>query len=148
MRDLTPPFFRVRNSLKQTLVPLCPRCSIVQTVSSVSSFFLAMITHPEVQRKAREEIDRVIGNDRLPLFADQVDLPYVEAIVKEVIRWNPVTPLGGSPIHRSLGYIAPFMFQVRLTCSDRLGLPHIATEDDSYNGYFIPKGSSVIANIW
>jgi len=91
------------------------------TVSVIHSFYLAMITHPEAQRKAQEEIDMVIGNDRFPTFADQPNLPYVGALVKEVLRWNPVTPLG---------------------------LPHISSEDDVYEGYFIPKGSTVFANIW
>ena len=57
-------------------------------------FYLAMMTHPEVQRKAQAEIDRVIGNDRFPTLADQPDLPYIDALTKEVLRWNPVTPLG------------------------------------------------------
>ena len=50
--------------------------------------------HPETQRKAQAEIDRVIRNDRLPTLADMSNLPYVEALVKEVFRWNPVGPLG------------------------------------------------------
>jgi len=54
--------------------------------------------HPEVQRKAQAEIDRVIGNNRLPTLADMSNLPYVEALVKEVFRWNPVTPLGESVV--------------------------------------------------
>ena len=53
-----------------------------------------MVMHPEVQRKAQEEIDRVVGNDRLPTFADQSSLPYVDALVKEVFRCYPVAPLG------------------------------------------------------
>jgi len=91
------------------------------TVSSIHSFYLAMIMHPEAQRKAQAEIDKVIGSDRLPKLADQPSLPYVDALVKEVLRWNPVAPLG---------------------------IPHIAAEDDVYEGYFIPKGALVIANIW
>jgi cytochrome P450 len=66
------------------------------TVSANTSFFLQMSLHPEVQRKAQEEIDRVIGHDRLPSTQDRKDLPYVEAIMKEVIRLNPVAPLGES----------------------------------------------------
>lgn len=53
-----------------------------------------MVVHPEVQRKAQEEIDRVVGGDRLPTFADQSSLPYVGALVKEVFRCHPVAPLG------------------------------------------------------
>jgi cytochrome P450 len=54
----------------------------------MSTFFLAMTLHPEVQRKAREEIDRVVGTYRLPTFSDRESLPYVEAVVKESFRWH------------------------------------------------------------
>ncbi|PYH90324.1 cytochrome P450 [Aspergillus ellipticus CBS 707.79] len=91
------------------------------TVSSIANFFMAMALYPDVQRKTQEEIDRVIGKDRLPTFDDQENLPYVNAVVKEVLRWHPVAPMG---------------------------LPHTSTADDIYEGYFIPKGSIVMPNIW
>lgn len=53
-----------------------------------------MTLHPEAQRKAQAEIDRVIGNDRFPTLDDQPSLPYLDALMKEVFRWNPVAPLG------------------------------------------------------
>jgi cytochrome P450 len=53
-----------------------------------------MSLHPEIQARAQDEIDRVVGRHRLPEFADRPSLPYVEAVIKEVLRWNPVTPLG------------------------------------------------------
>lgn len=80
-----------------------------------------MLVSPEVQAKAQEEIDRVVGSDRLPSFDDREDLPYIDAIVKEVLRWHPVGPLA---------------------------FPHMATEDGVYEGYFIPKGALLIPNIW
>ena len=52
------------------------------------------MVYPEIQRKAQAEIDRVVGRDRFPTLADQPDLPYTAALVKEVVRWNPVSPLG------------------------------------------------------
>ncbi|KAI0387367.1 putative cytochrome P450 oxidoreductase OrdA-like protein [Hypomontagnella monticulosa] len=91
------------------------------TVSSVASFYLAMTLYPEVQKKAQEEIDRVIGPNRLPTMEDRGKLPYIEATVKEVLRWHPVAPMG---------------------------LPHANTEDDVYEGYLIPKGSVILANVW
>ena len=57
-----------------------------------------MTLYPEVQRKAQAEIDRVIGNSRLPVYSDQDELPYLDAVLKEVLRWHPVTPLGMSLI--------------------------------------------------
>ncbi|KAH9038276.1 cytochrome P450 [Lactarius hengduanensis] len=54
------------------------------TVSALQTFTLAMILYPEVQRKAQAEIDRVVGNSRLPDFSDQDALPYVQAVLKEV----------------------------------------------------------------
>ncbi|KAJ3485033.1 hypothetical protein NLI96_g5228 [Meripilus lineatus] len=91
------------------------------TVSAIYSFFLAMTLYPEVQRKAQEEIDIVVGNDRLPTFEDRGNLPYVEALVKEVFRFKPVAPLG---------------------------VPHRLMQDDEYDGYYLPKGTLLIANIW
>ena len=63
-----------------------------QTAATLSFFLLAMVLHPEVMQRAQEEIDTVIGRDRLPSFTDTIDLPYVSAIVKEVLRWRPVAP--------------------------------------------------------
>lgn len=70
-------------------------CSIsiddkLQTISIISSFVLAMILFPEVQRKAQAEIDAIVGLSRFPSFADRGALPYVNAVVKEAMRWNPV----------------------------------------------------------
>ena len=53
-----------------------------------------MTLYPEVQRKAQAEIDKIIGKSRLPDFSDESALPYVQAVLKEVLRWHPVTPLG------------------------------------------------------
>ncbi|KLO12343.1 cytochrome P450 [Schizopora paradoxa] len=96
------------------------------TVSANYSFFLAMTMYPEVFAKAQAEVDSVLGNsgegaERLPTFEDRPRMPYVEALLKEVLRWNPVGPMG---------------------------LPHVTTEDDVYMGYKIPKGAILQANIW
>ncbi|KAF9237544.1 cytochrome P450 [Melanogaster broomeanus] len=90
-------------------------------VSATRAFFLAMALFPEVQRTAQAEIDLVVGQNRLPTLRDRAQLPYVGAVLKEVFRWFPVAPLG---------------------------VPHAATEDDFYEGYFIPKGAHVIYNVW
>ena len=91
------------------------------TSDALSTFVMTMINHPEQQRKAQEEIDRVIGTDRMPSFQDTQDLIYVSAIVKEVQRWRPV--IAG-------------------------GLPHASIKDDVYLGYFIPAGTTVIPNAY
>ncbi|OJI97944.1 hypothetical protein ASPVEDRAFT_37406 [Aspergillus versicolor CBS 583.65] len=91
------------------------------TVSTISCFFLATALFPDIQKKAQEELDRVIGPNKLPSFADRSRLPYIEAVVKESLRWHPVAPMG---------------------------IPHMCTEDDVYEGYLIPKGSLVLPNIW
>ncbi|KAF9023685.1 cytochrome P450 [Hymenopellis radicata] len=91
------------------------------SVSAIASFFLAMSLYPEVQRKAQEEIQRVVGPTRLPGFSDRSQLPYVEALMYEVHRWNPVGPTA---------------------------IPHRVTKDDAYNGYLIPAGSIIIPNSW
>ena len=84
------------------------------TVSALGTFFLAMVCYPEVQKKAQEELDKVL-NGRLPEHSDIVSLPYLSALVKEVYRcgevrfknsllhtrrasvsyrWQPVFPIG------------------------------------------------------
>lgn len=65
----------------------------MQTVSAIQSFILAMVLNPGVLARAQEEIDKVCV-DRLPEFDDWDALPYVEAIMREALRWNPVTPEG------------------------------------------------------
>ena len=57
-------------------------------------FILAMVLYPEAMRNAQKELDDVVGRDRLPTFEDQAKLPYVQAVVKEVLRWGVVTPMG------------------------------------------------------
>merc|ERR1711969_30456 len=63
-------------------------------VISLTAFTMAMIVFPNVQREAQEELDRVVGQNRLPNFEDRENLPYINAIVKETLRWWPVTPMG------------------------------------------------------
>jgi cytochrome P450 len=58
------------------------------------NFILAMILHPDVQEKAHDLIERVVGTQRLPTFEDRPSLLYVDAILRESLRWYPVTPLG------------------------------------------------------
>ena len=110
----------------------------MQTVSLIYSFFLAMTLYPEIQKRAQAQIDHVIGTNRLPSFQDRDNLPYVDALMKEVYRWNPVAPLGECLLNRAVDAIWRII----------LGVPHRLTEDDEYEGHLIPKGSVVVANIW
>ncbi|KZV60973.1 cytochrome P450 [Peniophora sp. CONT] len=95
------------------------------TVSTLTAFILAMTLHPEAQKRAQAEIDTLLGTsgrlDRLPSFADKKSLPYVDALIKEVLRWFPVLPFA---------------------------VPHRAMRDDVYKGYFIPKDASILGNAW
>jgi len=90
-------------------------------MSTTGTFLLAMILHPEIQAKAQAEIDRETGGDRLPTLADRKNIPFIDQILKEVLRWHPVTPYG---------------------------LPHMTTGECEYQGYLIPKGAIVYGNIW
>jgi len=65
-----------------------------KTVSSMYSLFLALVLFPLVQRRAQAELDAVVGRDRFPTFDDRPRLPYIEALCKELLRWQMVTPLG------------------------------------------------------
>jgi cytochrome P450 len=60
----------------------------------VKTLFLAMVLYPEVQKKAQAEIDKVVGPNRLPDFHDRDFLPYINAVLKETLRWNLVAPIG------------------------------------------------------
>lgn len=66
---------------------------LFQTVSVLTTFIFLMALYPDVQSRAQSEIDRLVS-DRLPTFDDYGSLPYIIAIIKEVIRWGPVVPLG------------------------------------------------------
>jgi len=91
------------------------------TAAAIKSFFLAATLHPEVVRLAQQELDEVLGGERLPDFSDKPRLPYVSAIVKEILRWRPPTPVG---------------------------TPHRSTTDCLYKGWFIPAGTSIMDNTW
>ncbi|KAJ7624709.1 cytochrome P450 [Roridomyces roridus] len=91
------------------------------TVSTMASLLLAMMANPEAQRKAQAEIDAVVGKDSLPTFEHESELPYVAAVLKEMLRWNPAGPIA---------------------------LPHYTEQEDNYNGYRIPAKSMILGNSW
>ncbi|KAJ7747776.1 cytochrome P450 [Mycena metata] len=90
------------------------------TWSTVTLFILAMVLHPDSQLRAQNELDSVLGGARLPEFTDRQNLPYIDCILQETLRWHPPTPLG---------------------------IPHRCTQDNEYKGMYIAKGSLVFANI-
>ncbi|KAI0798709.1 cytochrome P450 [Irpex lacteus] len=91
------------------------------TYSIIQTFFCCMAAYPELQKRAREELDAVVGPDRLPTYDDFNSLPYIQAIFMECARWLPVLPLS---------------------------FPRRAITDDYYEGYFIPEGTLIMANVW
>ncbi|EJD53381.1 cytochrome P450 [Auricularia subglabra TFB-10046 SS5] len=90
-------------------------------ISCEISMFLAMLLYPETQRRAQEEIESVTGGTRLPTAQDRDALPYLNALMSEVHRWNPVSPIG---------------------------LPHKSLNEDVYRDWRIPAGTTVMTNIW
>ncbi|CAE6452250.1 unnamed protein product [Rhizoctonia solani] len=91
------------------------------TVTAMNNFIAAMMLHPDVARKAREEIDRVIGTERLPTISDREDLPYLECVLLETLRWQP-----------------PASMEV----------PHRVRQEDEYRGYRIPANSTIKYNTY
>ncbi|KAB5588625.1 Cytochrome P450 family protein [Ceratobasidium theobromae] len=91
------------------------------TEGSLMAFVIAMLIFPEVQDKAQAEIDQIVGHDRLPEMSDLDQLPYLKNLVQELLRWQPVLPLG---------------------------VAHTCSQDNTYMGYFIPKGAIVMGNMW
>ncbi|CAL1708140.1 unnamed protein product [Somion occarium] len=84
-------------------------------------FFLLMALHPDVQAKARQEIDSVTGGNRVASLEDRPNLPYLQALLREVARWHVVVPTS---------------------------LPRRTGEDDIYNGFNIPANTIIVPNIW
>ncbi len=80
-----------------------------------------MVLHSEAQKQAQAELDRIVGQDRLPEMADLDSLPYIQALILEVLRWKPIIGLG---------------------------FPHTSRSDDVFRGYTIPKGSLIFASSW
>ncbi|TFK18955.1 cytochrome P450 [Coprinopsis marcescibilis] len=91
------------------------------TVGTLDYFYYTMTEYPEVQTRAQNELDEYLQGQGLADFHDQPHLPYITAIVKELLRWQPVVPLG---------------------------IAHQSTEDLVYDGLFIPKDSIIMANQW
>ena len=80
-----------------------------------------MAIHPEIQKRAQKEIDQPLGGERLPVLSDQDYLPYISAMIQEVYRWHTPLPLS---------------------------IPKSLMEDDVYKGYLLPKGATVLENLW
>lgn len=74
--------------------PRPPYLRILQTVSAILSFVKLMALHPGVQLRAQAEIDEKVGTSSLPSLKQLDDLHYLNAIMKEVLRFAPVGPLG------------------------------------------------------
>lgn len=82
---------------------------------------MLMAVHPEIQKKAQKEIDQLLGGERLPTLSDRDDLPYISAVIKEIYRWHAPLPIS---------------------------VPKLLKEDDNYKGHFLPKGATIIENLW
>ncbi|EMD37284.1 hypothetical protein CERSUDRAFT_153831 [Gelatoporia subvermispora B] len=91
------------------------------SVSTLSTFFLAMVLYPDIQAKAQDELDTILDGSRLPDLSDRASMPYITSIMKEALRWKPVVSLN---------------------------LPRRLTQDDMYRGYRIPEGSLMCSNDW
>ncbi|KAJ6533305.1 cytochrome P450 [Mycena vulgaris] len=97
------------------------------TAAQLEAFFLAMSLYPDVQTAAQDELDAVIGTDRLAGIPDRSQLPYLDALCKEILRWHTAAPTA---------------------------VPHRTREDciyergQNYKPLLIPKDSLVIPNIW
>ncbi|KAM7023457.1 cytochrome P450 2D17-like isoform 2-T2 [Passerculus sandwichensis] len=81
---------------------------------------LYMLLHPEIQSKVQAEIDRVIGRERPPSMMDQASMPYTNAVIHEVQRCGDIVPVG---------------------------IPHMTYRDTEVQGFFIPKGTTIITNL-
>ncbi len=53
-----------------------------------------MVLYPEVQKRAQEEMDSILGHGYLPEFGDEDALPYLKTVLYELLRWSPPGPIG------------------------------------------------------
>jgi cytochrome P450 len=60
------------------------------TSSQLLTLILALAKYPHVQEKARAEIDALCGTERSPAWSDFPNLPYINCVLKETMRWRPV----------------------------------------------------------
>lgn len=94
----------------------------LETVTSTIDWsILFMMLNPDCQKRVQAEIDDVIGRDRLPELNDLAKMPYTEATIFEVLRRSNVVPLGNA---------------------------HATLENAEIGGYFIPKGTQVLPNLY
>ncbi|KAH9605299.1 hypothetical protein KSS87_009181 [Heliosperma pusillum] len=92
------------------------------TTSSTTEWAIAeLIRHPKILAQVQRELDTVVGRDQLVTEADIPNLTYFQAVIKEVFRLHPSTPLS---------------------------LPRIAAESCEINGYHIPKNTTLLVNVW
>jgi DNA polymerase II small subunit/DNA polymerase delta subunit B len=101
---------------------------------------LGLLSHPDVLKKAQQEIDAVVKPGQLPDFDDEDSLPYITAIVKETLRWRDVLPICEKPC-----FLIVFRFSDELICT---AIPHYLHVEDEYKGYRLPAGSIIVPNAW
>ncbi|TCD68766.1 hypothetical protein EIP91_009912 [Steccherinum ochraceum] len=91
------------------------------TTVALEIVLMALLLHPDVVKHCQAEVDDVTGRSRLPTFSDESRLPYLKAVIKEAHRWHPEAPLA---------------------------FAHANSQDDVYEGMFIPKGTTIYGNVY
>lgn len=140
-------------------LPLKRRNTLISASSTASTILLAAVAFPDKLKVVQDELDRVIGPDRAPLFVDKEDLPELqgEILSSQLCRKLPdVYPLSFCSRSSSLASchsVRPMSFHVlcsTLTSIAALSsaLPHSVTETFTYDGYVLPKGAIIAGNIW
>ncbi|KAK1958600.1 cytochrome P450 [Colletotrichum sublineola] len=91
------------------------------TVAILCWLVVAMLAYPRVLHEAQAALDETVGRSRMPAYADRAAVPYVDAVIDEVMRWRPIIPAS---------------------------IDHAAAEEDEFMGYRIPGGATVVASQW
>ncbi|KAF9038255.1 cytochrome P450 [Rhodocollybia butyracea] len=95
--------------------------AVETTATVISTIVLGLVRNPDILKKGHAAVDAFVGSDRLPDFKDEGKIPYVEALIREGLRWRPVFPLA---------------------------IPHCTAQEDVYRGYYIPANTLVLGNSW
>ena len=130
----------------------------METIYTLKNFVYAMLMNPGVQKVAQNELDDVVGRNRLPDIKDKKSLPYVTALMKEVLRYaqpHHLRPqvshticceqVAPDPSSRFADNAASAVYGVLIRTA---GLARRSVIDDEYNGYLIPAGSIILCNTW
>ncbi|KAJ6391213.1 hypothetical protein OIU77_025241 [Salix suchowensis] len=119
LQELEPEYYK-DETIKDLMLVLLSAGTDTSAVTMEWALSL-LLNNPQILKKAQNEIDEVVGHDRLIDESDVAKLPYLHCIIRETMRIHPVGPLL---------------------------VPHESSEDCVVGGFHVPRGTMLLVNIW